>query len=182
MKRLVVVLSVLLSVLLLATACGSDDPQPVAVGGDGDEPVSSDDPPDADEPPADEPPVDEPLGDGPYPVADLTVTYEHPDVGTVEYQIVCLGDTATLIGDVEGVRDQEACAALADGAVQTRLIDGAPTDIACTEIYGGPETARITGAIDDQAVDTTVDRANGCGIDDWDRVLAALLPPPRPFS
>ncbi len=181
MKRLLVVLSVLLSVLLLAAACGSDDGQSVSVGGDGDEPVSSDDPPDPD-PPDDEPPADEPIGGGPYPVADLTVVYDHPDVGSVEYQIVCLGDTATLLGDVEGVRDQEACAALAQDAVQTRLIEGAPTDIACTEIYGGPETARITGAIDDQAVDTTVDRANGCGIDDWDRVLAALLPPPRPFS
>ena len=47
----------------------------------------------------------------------------------------------------------------------------------CTEIYGGPDVATITGDIDGAPVDTTVDRANGCGIDDWDTVLAGLLPP-----
>lgn len=193
MKRLLAVLTLL---LLIAAACGSDEADPVSAGGgedgselpvnDGDEPVSSDGP--VNEPGDTDPPVDDeplpvgPLGAGPYPIADLTVTYEHPDVGKVEYQIVCLGDTATLLGDIDGVRDQTACAALADPAVQTRLIDGAPTDVACTEIYGGPETARIVGTIGDKAVDTTVDRANGCGIDDWDRLLADLLPEPLPFA
>ena len=186
MKRLLVVLTLF---FLIAAACGSDDTEPVSTGddgselpvNDGDEPVSSDDPvnePGDTDPPDDPQPLpDEPLGAGPYPIADLTITYEHPDVGVIEYQVVCLGDTATLLGDIDGVSDQRACAALADAGVQTRLIDGAPTDVACTEIYGGPETARIVGTIDDQAVDTTVDRANGCGIDDWDTLMADLLPP-----
>ena len=191
MKRLLVVLALF---FLITAACGSDDTEPVSTGddgselpvNDGDEPVSSDDPvnePGDTDPPDDPQPLpDEPLGAGPYPIADLTVPYAPPDVGVIEYQVVCLGDTATLLGDIDGVSDQRACAALADAGVQTRLIDGAPTDVACTEIYGGPETARIVGTIDDQPVDTTVDRANGCGIDDWDRVLVDLLPAPRPFA
>lgn len=124
---------------------------------------------------------DEPLGDGPYPVADLTVTYDHPDVGTTTYQVVCLGDTATLIDAPDGIEDQAACAALADAEAQARLVDGAPADRVCTEQYGGPETARIVGTIDDQPVDTVIDRANGCGIEDWDRLLGDVLPAPRPF-
>lgn len=160
-------------VVTLVAACGDDttdtdapDTDPGAGEGDGTTTVA---------------PPDEPIG-GPYPVADLTITYEHPDTGTIEYRVVCLGDTATLTGDIEGVQDQSACLALAGESVQQRLIEGPPTDVACTEIYGGPETATITGTIDDQSVDTSVDRANGCGISDWDDLLGALLPPPRPFE
>ena len=65
---------------------------------------------------------------------------------------------------------------LNDEAVRTRLIEGAPTDQVCTEQYGGPDEARFVGRIDDNDVDTTVDRTNGCGISDWDSLLAALLP------
>ena len=124
---------------------------------------------------------DLPIG-GPYPVADLAITYEHPDTGAVEYRVVCLGDTATLTGEVDGVSDRAACLALAESDVQQRLIEGAPGDQACTEIYGGPETATVIGTIDDQPVDTIVNRTNGCGIDEWDRLLADLLPAPRPFE
>jgi hypothetical protein len=117
-----------------------------------------------------------PAGGGGGTVAELTIVVEHPDTGSVTYQLACLGDTATLSGDEVDVVDQEACAALADPAVVTRLVQGAPQDQVCTEIYGGPDLATITGTIDDQPVDTVVDRANGCGINDWDVLLAALLP------
>ncbi len=121
------------------------------------------------------PPPDTPIG-GPFPVADLAIVVEHPDRETVDYRLSCLGDTATVIGDVD-VEEQAACLALASPDVMTRLIQGAPQDQVCTEQYGGPDVATITGTIDDQAVNTTVDRANGCGISDWDDLLADLLPP-----
>lgn len=123
----------------------------------------------------DGPPSDSVIG-GPYPVADLSIVIEHPDRDTIEYRLICLGDTATITGDVD-VDDQAACLALADPEVVTRLVEGAPVDQICTEQYGGPDVATITGTIDDQAVDTIVDRTNGCGIADWDELLVDLLPP-----
>jgi len=118
---------------------------------------------------------DEPIGGGPYPVADLEVVVEHPDRETISYRITCLGDTATITGDVD-LDEQTACEALSLPEVQQRLIEG-PTDEICTEQYGGPDTATITGTIDETPVDTVVDRTNGCGISDWDDLLADLLPP-----
>lgn len=195
MKKLLVLI---VAIFVLAAACGSDSTTVATSDGDGsddnqlpindgDEPVDSDgpvlEPGDADAYNGDDPlPLpDEPLGAGPYPIADLTITYDHPDTGTVKYQVVCLGDTATLLGDVDGVRDQSACMALANDAAQARLINGVPTDQVCTEIYGGPETAKITGTLDGNTIDTDAHRNNGCGIDDWDNVLTGLLPPPRQF-
>jgi hypothetical protein len=46
---------------------------------------------------------------------------------------------------------------------------------ACTQIYGGPETARVRGTIEGREVDRRLSRTNGCEIADWDR-LALLLP------
>lgn len=39
--------------------------------------------------------------------------------------------------------------------------------VACTEIYGGPETAHITGQVDGRAVDFKITRADGCQIGLW---------------
>jgi hypothetical protein len=54
----------------------------------------------------------------------------------------------------------------------------APRDAVCTMQYGGPATARITGTWAGRPVDATYDRANGCAIARWDR-LVPLLPEPR---
>jgi hypothetical protein len=45
---------------------------------------------------------------------------------------------------------------------------------ACTEIYGGPQTARITGRIGTTKVDRRFHRADGCGIADWHRARDLL--------
>ena len=110
-------------------------------------------------------------------VGTLEITVDHPDTGTVTYTIGCQGDTATLQGAVP-VDANAACAALARDEVLTWLVDGPPADQVCTEIHGGPDTARLVGEIDGRTIDATVDRANGCGIDDWDRLLVNVLPPP----
>lgn len=120
-------------------------------------------------------PTTTPIG-GPYPVADLSIVVQHQDRPTIEYRVTCLGDAATIIGDVD-VDEQAACLALAGSDVSARLIEGPPADQICTEQYGGPDIAAITGTIDGQPVDTTVERTNGCGISDWDELLADVLPP-----
>jgi hypothetical protein len=55
------------------------------------------------------------------------------------------------------------------------LIKGSDPRQACTQIYGGPETARIRGTIDGRDVDRRLSRTDGCKIAEWDRV-APLLP------
>jgi Subtilisin inhibitor-like len=44
-----------------------------------------------------------------------------------------------------------------------------PTDAVCTEIYGGPQTANVTGTFRGDAVDAAFTRENGCEIERWDR-------------
>lgn len=112
-----------------------------------------------------------------YPDATLEVTIEHPEAETVSYEVSCGGDTS----DVDGVDldAERACAALSDSGVRSRLVAGPTENQVCTEIYGGPDVATISGSIDDQEVATQVDRTNGCGISDWDEVLDELLPTAR---
>jgi len=118
-----------------------------------------------------------PLGGGPYPIADITVTI-HPDgiesTPTATYRISCLGDTATITGNATGSA-QSMCLALGRPDVRELLLNGAPVDRMCTEIYGGPDVATITGTLDGQAVEFTADRANGCSINDWDSTLIDVL-------
>jgi hypothetical protein len=174
MQRFLLLVLALLTAAVLAAGCGDDD-----------ETISAGDPATDDGAASDGDPTDgaEPIGGGPYPIADLTITYEHPDEGvSFTYQITCLGDTATVTGDDVELDEAAACLALAEPAVQTRLVEGAPTDQVCTEQYGGPDVAVITGTLDEQPVDTTVDRTNGCGISDWDDLLGVVLPNPLGVS
>jgi hypothetical protein len=165
-------------------ACGGDDDddQSVMTPGDGvqepgDDPAGG---PPSGTPGNPAPPQgDDPPG-GPIQMSDLAVgtleiTIEHPDADAVTYIVGCQGDTATLQGDV-AIDANAACAALARTEVLDRLANGPPADQVCTEIYGGPDTARLVGQIDGRSIDATIDRANGCGIDDWDRLLVAVLP------
>ncbi|MBA2416236.1 MAG: serine protease inhibitor [Geodermatophilaceae bacterium] len=47
-------------------------------------------------------------------------------------------------------------------------------DQACTEIYGGPETATVTGTLDGAQVTSAFSRTNGCEIARWDALAAVL--------
>jgi hypothetical protein len=49
-----------------------------------------------------------------------------------------------------------------------------PARRACTQVYGGPQTLRVTGRIDDRTIDRRFRRTNGCEIADFGRVGAAL--------
>lgn len=50
-----------------------------------------------------------------------------------------------------------------------------PADAMCTEIYGGPQTARVTGTFRGEQVDAAFKRTNGCEIARWDKHLALLV-------
>jgi hypothetical protein len=42
-----------------------------------------------------------------------------------------------------------------------------PDDLACTEQYGGPETAHVTGVWGGEPVDLDLSRTDGCRISQW---------------
>jgi hypothetical protein len=63
------------------------------------------------------------------------------------------------------------------GAVQ-RVARGQRSGRVCSQIYGGPQRAHVTGTIDGRQVDLTVTRTDGCGTDDW-RALEPLLGDPQ---
>ena len=68
-----------------------------------------------------------------------------------------------------------ACADACDTAKLAAALKRAGDKVrACTEIYGGPETARVTGTLGGRRVDATIARNDGCGIADYEAVFAAL--------
>jgi hypothetical protein len=68
-----------------------------------------------------------------------------------------------------------SCRRLADGS-QT-LFRPVPKIAVCTEIYGGPQVARVVGLVEGRRVWATFSRQNGCAIARWNRVSPWLLPP-----
>jgi len=68
--------------------------------------------------------------------------------------------------------DPRACAELAE-LTPADLAPARPTQ-ACTEIYGGPDVATITGTLDGEPVSATFTRANGCEIDRFGAIAPLL--------
>jgi len=72
-------------------------------------------------------------------------------------------------------RPAVACRKLSEGG--RRLFAPTGGDGACTQIYGGPDVARIVGSVKGNRVWATLGRADGCQISRWDRLAPWLLPP-----
>lgn len=108
--------------------------------------------------------------------AEISIVIQNPRGSTVSYAIRCSEGEASLRGDT-GIDAREACRALARPAVQERLVGGPSQDQVCTQVYGGPQTAMLSGTLEGQSVNTVVTRDDGCGIGDWDNLLKDLLLP-----
>jgi hypothetical protein len=67
-----------------------------------------------------------------------------------------------------------ACRALTRSGAR-ELFRGTPKNMACTDIYGGPEVAIVTGMIQGQRLWARFSRTNGCEIERWER-LQFMLP------
>ena len=52
-------------------------------------------------------------------------------------------------------------------------------DRLCSQIYGGPQQARITGTVAGRAIDVTIRRTDGCGVADWNALEWLLGAPER---
>ena len=142
-------LVLLLPLLLLATACAAA-PGPGAGAGAG---------------------QDTATGDGVSRAeSDLTVEIDRGNGAPVErYTLVC---GASVEGTHPDAR--AACEHLAGMADPLAPI---PDDAMCTEIYGGPQTATVTGTWHGEPVDLHLSRVDGCRIAQWDS-LGPLLPGP----
>ena len=67
---------------------------------------------------------------------------------------------------------EAACSALAQHADSLRPV---PADTACTQIYGGPQTATVEGTIDGKPFEGSFDRRNGCEIARWESLQPLLV-------
>ncbi len=67
-----------------------------------------------------------------------------------------------------------ACRKLAAGG--RKLFAPVPRSAVCTEIYGGPDTARVVGVVAGRPVWATFNLSNGCHIERWNRFSPWLLP------
>ncbi|GAB6900121.1 SSI family serine proteinase inhibitor [Kineosporia succinea] len=103
--------------------------------------------------------------DAPSPSTDLTVTVVDGEK-----------TTWTLTCDPVGGTHPDAaaaCAALEKNGEQS--LPPVAADQMCTQIFGGEQTATITGTWKGEKVDASFSRTDGCQISRWE-ALAPLLP------
>lgn len=101
----------------------------------------------------------------------LTITYWESGAGKGDpdrWALRCDPARGTL------ARPAVACRRLAEAGRKVFL--PVPDDAVCTEIYGGPQVARVTGTLAGRRVWVTFSRRNGCQISRWDGVAGWLLP------
>ena len=109
---------------------------------------------------------------------------ESPTAGSAATDLVILIDdgsgaktTWTLTCDPAGGTHPDpdaACRAL--GTHGATALPPVRKDVACTQLYGGPQQATITGTWQGRPVRSSFSRVNGCEISRWD-LLRGLLPP-----
>jgi hypothetical protein len=99
---------------------------------------------------------------------DLTIVFDNGSGSTVTWRLTCNPPDGTHPDP------KAACRALeTNGAA---ALPPVPEDKACTQIYGGPETASISGTWQGNQVTSTFARNDGCQISRW-KLLEGLLPP-----
>lgn len=98
--------------------------------------------------------------------AELAIMVKPSDTEpAVNYTLVC--QNGVPAAESKHPTAQAACAALKNNAA---LLSPSTkgTAQACTEQYGGPQQATVTGIVDETPVDATFARRNGCEISAWD--------------
>lgn len=101
------------------------------------------------------------------PVTQLTVRLDPGTGGEASEWTVTCDPAGGTIGDPKA-----ACETL--DAVTPRDVDPVPKDARCTMVYGGPQTATITGRWDGTRVDLSFSRQNGCEIARWNTMDPVL--------
>jgi hypothetical protein len=158
---------------LLLVSCGSDD-DGVIEAGQGTTSTSA---------PATSTPSDSTTTIPEEPVSgdiSLTVQVTADNQQLREGTLTCGDDGAARGGGflADQAAADAACELLTGNeAAVYRLVQGQAPNMLCTQIYGGPEVAKVTGTIDGQRVAATIKRNDGCGIADWTMLVALLGSP-----
>ena len=84
-------------------------------------------------------------------------------------------DRLSLSCDRPGGSHPDPARACAGLARERQPFAAPPPDAACTQVYGGPQTATVRGTYRGEPVTLHLSRADGCRTAQWDR-LGALLP------
>jgi hypothetical protein len=100
-------------------------------------------------------------------LAELTVTVDKDGDGGAAAK------TTDVSCDAAG--DSPACAAL--DAMKADAFEATPSDVACTQQYGGPETATVKGTLRGKMIDASFSRTNGCEISRWNAAKDLLGAP-----
>lgn len=101
------------------------------------------------------------------PKAKLVIEYRPTTAGaSLKLSVNCVGSRATA-----GTHPNRKaiCALLAKKSI--KIFAPTPTGMACSMIYGGPETARVTGTVGSTKVKAAFNKTDGCQVARW---LAAL--------
>ncbi|WP_299036349.1 hypothetical protein [uncultured Pseudokineococcus sp.] len=102
--------------------------------------------------------------------AELTVAYDDGTGTAQTYDLACEGAQASgTAPDPAG-----ACSAVAAaGGVEAFAVPSG--DVQCTQVFGGSQTAVVSGTVEDEPVSADLARADGCDIARWD-ALVPLVP------
>jgi hypothetical protein len=107
------------------------------------------------------------------PSVSLSVRYDNGAGRVREGRLTCTASGQRATGALAGrVRATRQCSRVR--SIASLLTHAAPTGRLCTQIYGGPQTIRVTGRIGKARVRRTFKRTNGCEIADFARVARAL--------
>lgn len=114
-----------------------------------------------------------PPGPGPGD-AELTITVKPSDTEpAINYTLTCRNGAPT--NESRHPTAAKACDVLKNSpgvlAPQPR-----GKDVVCTQQYGGPQTANVTGIVDGMPVDISFARRDGCEISQWNAADSILGP------
>jgi hypothetical protein len=111
------------------------------------------------------------------PTVRLTVTFTRDGGAPLVAHLRCNGSRASADGFLRRVGAARACRHARRTAVF--LARRPARGRACTQIFGGPERARVRGRIGARRIDRGLARTDGCRIADYDRVVPLVPRPAR---
>jgi hypothetical protein len=103
------------------------------------------------------------------PPVTLTVRYSNASDVQHVARLRCRGDSAHADGFLRTTGAHTACRRARK--IATFLASRPSSKRICTQIYGGPQRARITGTIGGRRIDRRFKRTNGCEIGDWQNAV-----------
>ena len=106
---------------------------------------------------------------------ELTIVYDDGAGTRTTGALTCRGSDQRAEGALRGRASAARLCAHARG-IAGLLTTRPDRRRACAQIYGGPETAHVTGTIGRERVDRRFTRTNGCAIADFTRAAGLLQP------